>query len=79
MTLSRKAALGPGRVVACQSCRKPVATHSLAVFAAIPAFLGGFVLMKSDYEPIGFLAVVCGLLAMAALQTFVVPLVRGNA
>jgi hypothetical protein len=77
MTLSRKAALGPGRAVACQSCGKPVATHSLAVFAAIPAFLGGFVLMKSDYQAIGFLAVACGLLAMAALQMFVVPLVRG--
>lgn len=78
MTLLQKSSLGPGRAVPCQSCGKPVAAHTYAVFAAIPAFLGGFVLMKQNYEPIGFLAVVCGLVAMAALQVFVVPLVRAD-
>ncbi|HEY6965958.1 MAG TPA: hypothetical protein VI229_00690 [Burkholderiales bacterium] len=79
MTLLQKSALGPGRTVACRACGKPVATHWLAMFTAIPAFLGGFALMKADYQPIGFLAVVGGLLAMAALQTFAIPLVRGDA
>ncbi len=76
MTLLRKSALGPGRAIACQSCGKPVAAHSFGVFAAIPAFLGGLVLMRNEYQPIGFLAVACGLVAMALLQTFAVPLVR---
>ncbi len=79
MSLLRKSALGPGRAIPCQSCGKPVATHSAGILAAIPAFLGGFGLMKSDFQPIGFLAVAAGLLAMAALQTFAVPLVRGDA
>jgi hypothetical protein len=79
MGLLRKSALGPGRAVACQSCGKPVASHWVAICAAIPAFLGGYVLMESDFQPIGFLAVVGGLLAMAALQTFLVPLVRSDA
>lgn len=48
MTLWRKSALGPGRVVRCQSCGKKVAAHWVAIFAAIPAFIGGMVLMKSD-------------------------------
>jgi hypothetical protein len=56
-----------------------VASHWVAICAAIPAFLGGYVLMESDFQPIGFLAVVGGLLAMAALQTFLVPLVRSDA
>jgi len=79
MSLARKAGLGFGRAVACQACGKPVAPHWTAILAAIPAFLGGFVLLKSGYQPIGFLAVVGGLIAMAALQTFVVPLVRRDA
>lgn len=79
MSLLRKSALGPGRAVNCQSCGKPVAAHWSAILAAIPAFLGGFALLKSDFQPIGFLAVVGGLLAMAALQTFIVPLVRSDA
>ena len=37
MSLARKSGLGPGRIVNCQSCGKPVTTHSMAVFAAIPA------------------------------------------
>ena len=76
MTLLRKSALGPGRAVPCQSCRRPVAAHRMGVFAAVPAFLGGFALMKNGFEPLGVLAVVGGLLAMALLQTFAVPLVR---
>jgi hypothetical protein len=79
MTLFQKSALGPGRAVACQACGKPVAAHWVAVFTAIPAFLGGFALMRADYQPIGFLAVACGLVTMAALQTFAVPLVRSDA
>lgn len=79
MSLLRKSALGPGRAVACQSCGKPVSAHWSAILAAIPAFLGGYALLKSDFQLIGFLAVVAGLLAMAALQTFLVPLVRGDA
>lgn len=79
MNLMRKSALGPGRAVACASCGKPVAPHWTAIPAAIPAFLGGYVLLKSDFQPIGFLAVVGGLLAMAVLQTFLVPLVRSDA
>ena len=79
MSLVRKSALGPGRAVPCQSCGKLVAAHSVAILAAVPAFVGGYVLMKSDFQPIGFLAVVVGLVAMAALQTFAVPLVRNDA
>ena len=79
MSLGRKAALGPGRAVNCQSCGKAVSSHWTAILAAIPAFLGGLVLMKSEFQPLGFLAVAGGLLVMAALQTFVVPLVRGDA
>ena len=79
MSLSRKAGLGPGRAVACQSCGKRVAPHWSAILAAIPAFLGGLTLLKSDFQPVGFLAVVGGIVAMAALQTFIVPLVRSDA
>ena len=43
MSLARKSGLGPGRMIPCQSCGKPVMTHSLAVFAAIPAFLAPIV------------------------------------
>ena len=79
MSLLRKSALGPGRALACQSCGKPVAPHWTAILAAIPAFLGGYALLKTDFQPIGFLAVAGGLLTMAVLQTFLVPLVRGDA
>ena len=41
MSLMRKSGLGPGRFVSCQSCGKPVTTHSMGVFAAVPAVLGG--------------------------------------
>jgi hypothetical protein len=56
-----------------------VATHWIGIFAAAPAFLGGFALMKSDYTPIGFVAVVGGVLLMGLLQTFLVPLIRVEA
>ena len=79
MSRLRKSALGPGRVVACQSCGKKVATHWIAIFAAIPAFLGGYVMMKSDSVPLGVAAILGGVLVMALLQTFLVPLVRGDA
>jgi len=76
MTLWRKSALGPGRAVRCQSCGKNVAAHWSAVFAAIPAFLGGFVLMKFESLPVGIAAVVGGILIMGAVHTYLVPLVR---
>jgi hypothetical protein len=79
MSLLRKSALGPGRAVNCQSCGKKVATHWIAIFAALPAFLGGFVLMKSESLPLGIAAVVGGVLVMGVVQTFLVPLVRSDA
>jgi len=79
MSLMRKAGLGPGRKVDCQSCGKPVTPHSMSVFAAIPAFLGGFLALKSVSLLLGGAAVVAGVLAMGFVQTFLVPLARGNA
>ena len=79
MSLLRKSALGPGRAVSCQWCGKKVAAHWIAVFAAIPAFLGGYVLMKSESLPLGIAAVVGGILLMGVLHTFLVPLVRADA
>jgi hypothetical protein len=76
MSLLRKSALGPGRVVKCQACGKPIAAHWMAVFAAVPAFVGGLVLLRAESRPLGVLAVVAGVLVMAAVQTFLVPLVR---
>lgn len=78
MSLMQKSALGPGRIVNCQSCGKKVAAHWVAIFAAIPAFLGGYMLLKSGSSLIGVAAVVGGLLGMAVLQTFLVPLVRSE-
>ena len=78
MTLWRKSALGPGRAVNCQSCGRRVSTHWIAIFAAIPAFMGGLVLMKSESLPLGIAAVVGGVLIMGILQTFLVPLVRSD-
>ena len=78
MSLMRKSSLGPGRAIRCQSCGKGVATHWIAIFAAIPAFLGGFLFLKSDSSLLGFAAIVGGLLVMGLLQTFVVPLVKSN-
>lgn len=78
MSLMRKSGLGPGRIINCQSCGKPVTTHSMAVFAAIPAFLGGFMFLKSTSVLLGSAAVVGGILAMALIQTFLVPLVRSE-
>jgi len=79
MNLWRKSALGPGRAVNCQSCGKKVSTHWIAIFAAIPAFLGGLALMRSESLVFGVAAVVGGVLVMALLHTFLVPLVRSNA
>jgi hypothetical protein len=78
MSLARKSGLGPGRIVNCQSCGKPVTTHSLAVFAAIPAFVGGLVAVRSASLLQGFAAVLAGVLTMAFVQTFLVPLVRAD-
>lgn len=79
MSLGRKSALGPGRMVPCQSCGKKVAAHWTGIFAAIPAFLGGLALMKSESLLLGFAAVAGGILVMGVLHTFVVPLVRSDA
>ena len=79
MSLMRKSALGPGRAINCQSCGKKVATHWIAIFAALPAFLGGFVLLKSDSLSLGIAAVIGGVVMMGILQTFLVPLVRSDA
>ena len=78
MSLARKSGLGPGRIVACQSCGKPVTTHSMAVFAAIPAFIGGLVAVRSGSVLEGGAAVLAGVLTMAFVQTFLVPLVRAD-
>ncbi len=78
MSLARKSGLGPGRVINCQSCGKPVTTHSLAVLAAIPAFLGGLVAVKTGAFLLGGAAILGGVLAMALIQTFLIPLVRSE-
>ena len=78
MSLMRKSGLGPGRSINCQSCGKPVTTHSMAVFAAIPAVLGGFVALRSGSLSFGILSVAAGVAAMAFIQTFLVPLVRSD-
>ena len=78
MSLARKSGLGPGRIVNCQSCGKPVSTHSMAVFAAIPAFVGGLVAVRSASLLQGGAAVLAGVLTMAFVQTFLVPLVRAD-
>ena len=78
MTIWRKSGLGPGRAVRCQSCGKVVTPHAAAIFAAFPAFLGGFVLLRSDSLPVGIAAMVAGILAMAVIHTFLIPLVRGE-
>jgi len=78
MSLVRKSGLGPGRTIACESCGKPVMTHGSAVFAAIPAFLGGFAFMKSTSTLVGVAAIIGGILAMALIQTFLIPLVRAD-
>lgn len=78
MGLMRKSGLGPGRTINCQACGKPVTTHSMNVFAAIPAFLGGLVALRSSSLLLGGAAVVAGILTMAFIQTFLVPLVRSD-
>jgi cytochrome b subunit of formate dehydrogenase len=79
MSLWRKSALGPGRVINCQSCGKRVAAHWTGIFAAIPAFVGGFVLMKSESLPLGIAAIAGGVLMMGVLHTYLIPLVRSDA
>ena len=79
MSFGRKAGLGPGRVVGCQSCGKPVTTHSMAVFASIPAVLGGLFALRSGSLAFGVVAVLAGVVTMAVIQTFLVPLVRSDA
>ena len=78
MSLWRKSALGPGRVVKCQSCGKRISAHWTGVFAAIPAFLGGFTLMKSASLPLGIAAVAGGILLMGLIHTYLVPLIRND-
>jgi hypothetical protein len=79
MSLIRKSGLGPGRMISCQSCGRPVTTHPISVLAAIPAFLGGLVALKSTSLLLGGAAIAGGVLAMGFIQTFLIPLVRSNA
>jgi hypothetical protein len=51
----------------------------MSVFAAIPAFLGGLVALKSASLLLGSAAIVGGILTMGLIQTFLVPLVRSDA
>ena len=76
MTLGEKAMLGPGRVVKCRSCGKPIASHWIGILAALPAFLGGFAFLNADSTPLGLMYVLAGVAGMAALQTLVVPLTK---
>ncbi len=78
MSLMRKSGLGPGRAIGCQSCGRPVTTHWMGVLAAIPAFLGGLVALKSASLLLGSAAIVGGVLSMGFIQTFLVPLVRSK-
>ena len=78
MSLWRKSSLGPGRVVNCQACGKKISAHWTGVFAAIPAFLGGFALMKSESLPLGLAAVAAGILVMGLIHTYLVPLIRND-
>jgi hypothetical protein len=70
----RKSALGPGRMVSCQSCGKKISSHWTGVFAAVPAFLGGFAMMKSESVLLGIAAVAGGILLMGLIHTYLVPL-----
>ena len=79
MSLARKAGLGPGRVIKCQSCGKLVTAHSMAVLAAIPAVLGGFAALRSGSLLLGVACVLGGVVAMAFIQTFLIPLIRSDA
>lgn len=76
MTLGRKAGLAPGRMLPCQSCGKPVMTHSAGVFTALLPMLAGFYFLRTGSMIEGVLGIVAGVAAMALLQTFVVPLVK---
>jgi hypothetical protein len=78
MTLGEKAMLGPGRVVKCRSCGKPIASHWIGILAALPAFLGGFAFLNADSTPLGLMYVLAGVAGMAALQTLVVPLMKAG-
>jgi cytochrome b subunit of formate dehydrogenase len=76
MTLGEKALLGPGRAVRCRACGGRIATHWVGIFAALPAFLGGFAFLKADTVPLGLMFVLAGVAGMALLQTYVVPLMK---
>jgi cytochrome b subunit of formate dehydrogenase len=78
MSPLRKSALGPGRVVNCQSCGKKISAHWSGVFAALPAFLGGFALMKSESLLLGLAAVAGGLIMMGMIHTYLVPLTKSD-
>lgn len=76
MSLVQKSALGPGRVVACRACGKPVSAHALGMLSAVPAFLGGYYALQSGSVLAGGAAMIAGVAAMALIQVFAVPLVR---
>jgi hypothetical protein len=76
MSLAQKASLGPGRIVRCKSCGGGVSAHPMAILAALPAFMGGLAMLKSESALIGMAAIAAGLAAMALVHTFAVPLIR---
>ena len=78
MTLGEKALLGPGRAVRCRACGKRVATHWIGIFAALPAFFGGFAFLNAESTPLGLMYVLAGVAGMALLQTFAVPLMKAE-
>lgn len=76
MSRVQKSALGPGRVVRCAACGKPVTSHAMGVLAAVPAFLAGYGALQTGSALAGAAIVVAGVAAMAFVQVFLVPLVR---
>ena len=76
MMPGEKALLGPGRTVKCRACGKPIASHWIGIFAAVPAFLGGYAFLNADSTPLGLVYVLAGVAGMALLQTFAVPLMK---
>lgn len=76
MSLGRKAGLAPGRVIACQACRKPVMAHSTGVFTALLPMIAGFYFLRTASVAQGVAAIIAGVAAMALIQTFAIPLVK---
>lgn len=76
MSLGRKAGLAPGRIIACQTCGKPVMAHSIGVFTALLPMIAGFYFLRTASVAQGMMAIIAGVAAMALIQTFAIPLVK---